>query len=513
MAQRPELTPEPQQPRLPLTALLIGSYKFAGPRPVRGAPRADSEKLSTQLHQKGGQKKARAKRGGYIQEYEWVEGDLNNMETYVQRMGIHVFFKLDYREHNDVTGEYADGKNDILDKIREFFRQDDRTKFVLYFSGHGNTDGSWCIPVTEKRDPNTANAAAENGRSTGDPVAGPAITTQNVLQETRPSTAGTGASVGPASAAASAVTAAGKPGGKPAGKPKLDPTDLFYDLVTYDDVIDIWDATAKKGSNRKLMMILDCCHSGRWVQMVNGECRRIKTYPTAAAPGGGGGETTAVVASGGEAEGGVGGGGGEIAAVPRADAEATRAVVASGGAAVGVGGGGEIEGEITRREDDDVVAPAEEGGGGEIEGEITQREDDDVVASAEEGGDGGIEGEITRREGGDGTGNKDEGEDRPNFYKKRNDVCIQAACRPVEESIIASNQLSSFFTRAFIAAQSKTTFEKLCITFFDHLFVFNFPSFLCSPIRNPFTPMKSVQPPFADIKFFDSFDDMHLVTP
>ena len=495
MAQhRPEQAPEPQQPRLPPTALLIGSYKFAGPRPVRGAPRADSEKLSTQLHQKGGQKKARAKRGGYIQEYEWVEGDLNNMETYVQRMGIHVFYKLDYREHNDVTGEYADGKNDILDKIREFFRQDDRTKFVLYFSGHGNTDGSWCIPVTEKRDPNTENPATGNGRSTGGPDGGPAITTQNVLQETRPSTAGTGASAGPASAATPAATAAGKPGGKPAGKPKLDPTDLFYDLVTYDDVINIWDATAKKGSNRKLMMILDCCHSGRWVQMVNGECRRIKTYPTAAAPGGGGGEATAVVTSGGAAEGGVGGGGGEIAAVPGADAEATRAVVASVGAGEeGVGGGGS--------------------GGGEIEGEITQREDDDIVASAEEGGGGGIEEEITRREDGDGTGNKDEGEDRPNFYKKRNDVCIQAACRPVEESMIASNQLSSFFTRAFIAAQSKTTFEKLCITFFDHLFVFNFPSFLRSPILNPFTPMKSVQPPFADIKFFDSFDDMHLVTP
>ena len=98
-------------------------------------------------------------------------------------------------------------------------------------------------------------------------------------------------------------------------------------------------------------------------------------------------------------------------------------------------------------------------------------------------------------------------------FRRRRDICIQAACRPAEESLIARNQLSSLFTRSFIAAQSKTTFEKLCISFFDHIFVFNFPSLLCSSLRRPFTPLRSHQPPFAGVKFFDSFDDMHLQTP
>ena len=178
------------------------------------------------------------------------------------------------------------------------------------------------------------------------------------------------------------------------------------------------------------MMILDCCHSGRWVQMADGKCRRSPT---------------------------------EVSA----DHE-TAENSSFGGSSAGAS---------------NSVSTAAEG----IEGEITVRQADNV--------------------------NEEDDEDGPEYYEKREDICIQSACRPIEESMIANNQQSSFFTRVFVAAQSKTTFEKLCITFFDHLFVFNFPSLLCSPFLHPFTPMKSGEPPFAGIKFFDSFDDMHLVTP
>ena len=434
---RPEPRPGP-------TALLLGSYKFEKSRPVRGGP--DGPIAEGRLHRKGGRKKVFTK-AGEVPPQAWLEGDLKNMERYVFQKEMHWVGTLDYRERDEETGEYADGKNDILDAVRNFFAQDDRTEFVLYFSGHGDTDGSWCIPVTElklpERDGRSRAVSFAAGATPGLPEqVDPAP--DNERSETPPPVPKHRARYDVPSLDQRTASISSRASSTASGKPRVPATKEYFDLVTYDDIVRIWDEV-KRGRDRKLMLILDCCHSGRWVQMANGECRQIKTYQT----------TTNAD------EGGNPGGDGDN--VGAANAEPTGGTEGASNQ--------EIEGEITVRE------PAGEENASEEEDEEEEEEDE-----------------------------------RP-FYQKRDDICVQAACRPVEESMIANNQMSSFFTRAFVAAQSKSTFEKMCISFFDHLFVFGFPSFFCSPFLHPFTPMRSDQPPFADVKFFDSFDDMYLETP
>ena len=135
----------PQQP----TALLVGSYKFEKARPVRGV--REGFKAASRLRRKGGKKKAYSK-AGEVPPEAFVQGDLQNMERYIKKKGIHWYWTMDYREHNSDTGDYAGGKEDILNLVRDFFAQDDRKEFILYFTGHGDVDGSWCIPVTVLRD-------------------------------------------------------------------------------------------------------------------------------------------------------------------------------------------------------------------------------------------------------------------------------------------------------------------------------------------------------------------------
>ena len=148
------------------------------------------------------------------------------------------------------------------------------------------------------------------------------------------------------------------------------------DLVTYEDVVGLWEESISGQKVRCLMMILDSCHSGRWVQKVNGEV------------------------------------------------------------------------------------------------------DDEVCMQS----------------------------------TRRDHVCIQASCGPSELTAVAANQLSSVFTRAFVAAQNRSLFEKLVLTLLDHLFVLNLVSIARSPRRHSFSPVSSKCAPFGGIQFFDSFDDMHLNT-
>ena len=37
----------------------------------------------------------------------FVEGDLQNMERYINEKGIHWYSTMDYREHNSDTGDYT----------------------------------------------------------------------------------------------------------------------------------------------------------------------------------------------------------------------------------------------------------------------------------------------------------------------------------------------------------------------------------------------------------------------
>ena len=53
--------------------------------------------------------------------------------------------------------------------------------------------------------------------------------------------------------------------------------------------------------------------------------------------------------------------------------------------------------------------------------------------------------------------------------KPRDNICIQASCRRLEKSMVASNQLSSVFTKAFVAAQNRSTSENYILSAFDHM--------------------------------------------
>ena len=402
------------------TALLLGSWEIHKDRRPREGP-------GKKVKKKSGIRRTNRK-GEKVPDDQWAIGDLDYMERLMRRKGIGVFDRLNYREHR-TDGSYARGKFDILDRIEAFFKIVGKTYFILYFTGHGaKEDGSWCIPVTmlqKSRAPtlvSTAQESADRSASVAEVVrevdsrGGDSATQQREEQqeedvdgagtpppvakqsadklEVRPAAGDTAATdldslqASVTSAAMSSYSIVGIPSDQ-SDHANYQPenTDFLNDFITYEDVIELWDKHSKGKGERFLMMILDCCHSGMWVDKVNG--RSIDDY----------------------------------------DAEP-----------------------------------------------------EDAAA-----------------------------EHHPQNHK-RNDVCIQASCRPVEESMVAYNQCSSFFTRGFVKAQERTAFEKAILSLFDHVFVFNAVSFGSSPIIQPFTPISSDYGPFGGIEFFDSFDDMYLQT-
>ena len=404
------------------SALLLGSWEI-----YRGRLTRDGN--IKRVDKKGGIKRTFTKKGEPVPDGEWAEGDLDYMERLMNRKDIEVFHRLSYLEHK-ADGTYAGGKDDILEKIERFFEQNDKTRFVLYFTGHGTKDdGSWCIPVTTRRKKSRASTLVEeprqghsepapHGTPADDEAAGQEIEAEvhdksdsegddgkerhegqedhaaatqtpppanKISQRHEPQS---GSAQGSLSSIVSSYVIIDHAGNFPdPDSDRPDPTNRWNDFITYEDVIELWDKHKEGKGERFLMMILDCCHSGMWVDKVNG--RSIDDY----------------------------------------DAEP-----------------------------------------------------EDAAA-----------------------------EHHPQNHK-RNDVCIQASCRPVEESMVAYNQCSSFFTRGFVKAQERTAFEKAILSLFDHVFVFNAVSFGSSPIIQPFTPISSDYGPFGGIEFFDSFDDMYLQT-
>ena len=402
------------------TALLIGSWKCETRRPVRG------EKGKHVITKKRGIRKVFAKYGEWYPPDGWVEGDIDNMKRLMHSKGVHVYGVFDYRERNK-DGVFSLGKKDVLDKIRGFFGQDDKTHFVVYFTGHGDEEGSWVVPVTtaaprkrrETAKPCKVYGSASLGplRSDQSGVASPSSLAHVEVYSDRdtPSDAARKSPENPAALppgvdenrllSTPSVTSSpdilpqNEPGQKPAVKLKSlyhkalrerpEPTKEWNDLIRYSDVVDLWDeCSSEKSGDRQLMLILECCHSGRWVQKVNGEF--------------------------------------------------------------------------------------------EIECEDIDEESVSI--------------EIKKR------------------CEERHDICIQAACRPSESTMVAPNQLSSVFTRAFVAAQNRSNFEKFALTLLDHMFVLNLVSIARSPARHQFSPVSSKCPPFGGIQFFNSFDEMHLNT-
>ena len=428
------------------TALLIGSWKYDSVRPVRGSDGEESgrgtnvDKKTAKVDKKGNIKRAFTKEGPPVPAKAWVVGDLDNMETLIERRNIDLFYRLDYEEKNS-KGVFARGKKDVLEKIEEFFKQEGRTHYILYFSGHGNKDGSWCFAMSTRANidpvsitrpgqgeieaafaatPIDRETAVELHDDTMQHEAGkrtPSPKPKVVKPASEPDAREVSADSQPDSASLYDIVES-EPVKDDPDTP--DPVNEWNELVKYEDVIALWEKCKQGRGERYLMLILDCCHSGRWVQMVNGEAV------------------------------------------------------------------GEEESTAQENKVDQYPKLAEATPGPE-------QEEEEEVSAAQPVGAVSTSADKTK-------------------YEKRDDVCIQAACRPAEVCMVAENQYSSVFTRAFVAAQNRTSLEKLLLTLFDHAFVLNFVSMYCSPKDHLFTPMTSQYAPFADIKFFDSFDDMYLKT-
>ena len=321
------------------SALLIGSYKCKAGRPLRYHEGAVDGPVHVKSDRKVGHKcnikPAFIKVGGKTVtrgKDEWAEGDLEIMREFLGKgMPDDKIHTYDYRQSK--AGVCALGGADILKEIKWFFEQDNVTHFVLYYTGHGYKDGSWCFSVKTIQSVPT---------STGEERSGACVEAV-------------------ARAEANSVQGESK----------------WTDLVQYDDIIQLWDEN-KKGRERYLMMILDCCYSGRWVRRVNGE-------------------------------------------------------------------------------------PQDEIGG--------------------------------------------------KIIQKRHDVCIQASCLPNEICGITNTQQCSSFTRAYIDACKRNTFEKLVLSAADHMFVTNFISMWYSrPTGDAFTPLSSEHDTFCGFEFYNSLDEMLFQT-
>ena len=412
-------------------ALLIGSGIYEDRERSGGAGGKATSR-------KAGIRPSRTKNGDLIPPDAWALGDLQNMRELLQRSGVAEVEAFNYKEqYSDNT--YALGKTDVLEKIREFFNQEDVTNFVLYYTGHGDGEGSWLFPVTRAVVSTPHNSLASTlaeverapPRSREDSDAAAVVVEAEVYGETGDTGGHVTQNQGQTDATLEAKYEAevvvhhdGSLDNQIEGasikssvstseisdytiiqEPPPPPSKKFNDFVSYEDVVKEWRQRQNGHSDQHLVMILDCCHSGKWVQMMNEER------------------------------------------------------------------------EVWER----------------------QREDKRRGGHQEEGGEGGP---VDAQDQGEVFGRAAE--------ETHWDISIQAACHPSETSMVSQTQLSSVFTKAFVAAQSRRDFEKLVLTALDHLFVLNVVSIASG---STFTPLSSKWcAPIRGLQFFDSFDEMHLRT-
>ena len=311
------------------SALLICSAKCEKrPDSDGSSTTADHGKQTSgkQTRVKRGIRQTRKKDGEIIPPDEWAKGDLKNMRRLMEMKSIAVHRVesveddeegddsgdgngggkdkdgkvpwLNYKEQRK-DGDFALGKADILATINEFFRQRDKTFFVLYYTGHGDEEGSWVFPITKKvdsggdkdqgeRSERVAQATAatrggevvvenagitvalheESGSTTPSigPRVSPAVQEKDVQAQTHEVNQGQREIETPSKniAALQAKSMKEKP---PKNK-------KFNDHLTFEEVVELWDENKRKredGDHCRLLMVLDCCCAGRWVQKVNGE--------------------------------------------------------------------------------------------------------------------------------------------------------------------------------------------------------------------------------------------------
>ena len=276
------------------------------------------------IKKKGGIRRTRDKDGNCIPEGTWAEGDLyeiHNLLTKVKGVGDKDVVMYNYQEHDEGSGECAAGKIDVLGKIDEFFDQDDKRFFVLYYTGHGyKQDGSWVFPVQRSKkvseqdsppetDSNTPHESHSPVPEERDDPSGPPLGTDFSSSEESPARKVTvpvdvhevigsaGEEVDhdkPLAEGNGSLCSTPEPVSKCKGGSKTvekanrgsfiesgsvlsryahlesDPvprTEKLNDFVTFEDVIELWEEK-KNGRDRYLMIILDCCYAGKWVEKI-----------------------------------------------------------------------------------------------------------------------------------------------------------------------------------------------------------------------------------------------------
>ena len=239
----------------------------------------------------------------------WVNVDLDNMEHLMESKEIDIFQKFNYREQKD-DYSFSLGKVEIISKITRFFSEEGRTKFVLYYSGHGDENGSWCFPrsflpsqngnSTRTSTPASDAAATtvpesnevsvevhqaavdDDEEATPDEIQRAAASNESIVSvEVVHQAAGDDDEVEGGSTEATPDEIPRAAATSPylnesleyleAKRQQPPPTPKTNDLLTFEDVIKIWDEKRQGQPKRYLMIILDCCFSGRWIEKLKRE--------------------------------------------------------------------------------------------------------------------------------------------------------------------------------------------------------------------------------------------------
>ena len=96
---------------------------------------------------KGGIKRSRIK--NQTQEGAWAETDLSRMQHLLRskRVADDDISQINYKERNGK--KFANGSKEITTRIEQLFQKNGKY-YILYYTGHGDPNGSWIFPVTRR---------------------------------------------------------------------------------------------------------------------------------------------------------------------------------------------------------------------------------------------------------------------------------------------------------------------------------------------------------------------------